>query len=156
VPELIANLDAYIPVVVLGPDQSLPASGGVAAILNAYALEAGPPEGSGGFPSEFSNLSFRQKADTMRRIEAEPIFDNTELKFVGGILPGFIAFLIFSEAGTLDPQTRRLTERPLGWDIADYSGVAEGRRELRGYWRGHRKSRTPKRTQRWKRAQGRR
>ena len=72
------------------------------------------------------------------------------------ILPGFAAFLSFSEVGVLNGNTRRLSARPPGWDIARYDGVAEGRKELRGYWRGHRTALKTRRRRRRRRKRGRR
>ncbi len=43
--------------------------------------------------------------------EADPLWDDTEFKFVGGILPGFIGFLAWSEAGVIDPETREPDEQ---------------------------------------------
>ena len=55
------------------------------------------------------------------------------------MLPAFVAYLCYSDAGAFDLTTRRLTGQPVGWTISHYSGVADGRDELRGYL-GHRRS----------------
>ena len=72
----------------------------------------------------------------MQLFEADPLWDNTEFKFVSGILPGFIGFLAWSEAGVIDPDTREPKERPVGWKLAKFDGPAEGHAEFRGYYRG--------------------
>jgi hypothetical protein len=141
VPTFIQNLDSYVPVgTPLGGDRSLPASGGVAALLNSYATEVNPAAAGGAFPSAFSRLSYAQKAEVFRRFEGEAATAGTEVRFVAGILPGFAAFLSFSEAGVFDPATRSVTARPVGWEVASYAGPAEGHREHLGYWKGRRKA----------------
>src|SRR4051794_4845009 len=136
---LIAGLDRYVPVTTLGGDQSLPASGGVAALLNQYALRVNPAAAGGGFPSPFARLSFAEKAKVFEMFEGDPSLEGTEVRFVAGILPGFSAFVSFSEVGVRRPD-RKLSKRPVGWGIAHYGGPAEGHAELKGYYRGHRKA----------------
>jgi hypothetical protein len=136
---LIAGLDRYVRVTTLGGDQSLPASGGVAALLNQYALRVNPAAAGGGFPSPFARLSFAEKAKVFEMFEGDPSLEGTEVRFVAGILPGFSAFVSFSEVGVRRPD-RTLSKRPVGWDIARYGGPAEGHAEFRGYYRGHKKA----------------
>lgn len=141
VPVFIGNLDAFVPVAVPGfGTETLPASGGVSFLLNRYALEVNPA-GSGPFSQPFARLTFAEKAEVFRRFESDPAWDDTEFKFVAGILPGFVAFLAWSEAGVIDPETRRPTKRPVGWRLSKYDGPAEGHPEFRGYYRGHRRAR---------------
>jgi hypothetical protein len=136
---LIAGLDRYVPVTTLGGDQSLPASGGVAALLNQYALRVNPAAANGGFPSPFARLKFEEKAKVFELFEGDPELEGTEVRFVAGILPGFSSFVSFSEAGVRKAD-RTLSKRPVGWNIAHYGGPAEGHAELKGYYRGHRKA----------------
>jgi hypothetical protein len=136
---LTAGLDRYVPVTTLGGSQSLPASGGVAALLNEYATRVNPVATGGGFPSPFARLSFAEKAKVFEMFEGDPALEGTEVRFVAGILPGFSAFVSFSEVGVRKAD-RTLSKRPVGWGIAHYSGPAEGHAELKGYYRGHRKA----------------
>jgi hypothetical protein len=89
------------------------------------------------------------------RIESDPAYDGTEFKFVGGILPGFISFLINSEVGAFDPAKRELTGRPVSWELSGYAGPAEGHPELKGYWRGHMAAVKSERVKRWERLRAR-
>jgi hypothetical protein len=152
VPPFIAALDEFVPLAALGPGSTLPASGGVASLLNRYATEVAPVAAGGAFPSPFARLSFAQKAEVFRRFEADPAWEGTALRFVGGILPGFIGFMSASEVGVLDPASRATTSRPVSWELSGYAGPAEGHPELRGYWRGHRAAAKSKRVQRWEKA----
>jgi hypothetical protein len=152
VPALIDNLDDYVPLAALGPNASLPASGGVAQLLNGYAAQVNPAAANGSFPSPFARLSFAEKAQVFQRIESDPVYDGTELKFVGGILPGFITFLVLSEVGVFDPRARTVTGTPVSWAISKYSGPAEGHAELKGYHRGHRAAVKSARVKRWEQA----
>ena len=140
VPVFIRNLDAFVPAAVPGfGTETLPASGGVSFLLNRYALEVNPA-GSGPFTQPFARLTFAEKAEVFKRFEAEAAAADTELRFVAGILPGFAAFLAFSEAGVFDPATRGVTGRAVAWDVSGYSGPAEGHREHLGYWKGNKKA----------------
>jgi hypothetical protein len=149
VPALIQALDGYVPATtVAAGDRSLPASGGVATLLNSYAMQVNPAAIGGGFQSAFARLSFDEKAEVFRRFESDPALADTEVRFVAGILPGFAAFLAFSEVGVYDPAQRALARRAVGWDIAGYGGPVEGNRELRGYWKGHKTAIPSKRPRR--------
>jgi len=151
----IAALDEFVPLAALGPGATLPASGGVASLLNRYATEVAPAAAGGAFPSQFARLSFAQKAEVFRRFEADPAWEGTALRFVGGILPGFVGFMAASEVGVLDPASRTTASRPVSWELSKYAGPAEGHAELRGYWRGHKAAAKSKRVKRWE-AKGRR
>jgi hypothetical protein len=123
-------LDVFIATV----DESTPFvpsfSAQVAAILNSVALSVSPaPVAS--FVSPFAELSFAEKAAVFQ------IMDGTEsLALLGGLLPLFVAFFGYSEAGAFDPTTRTLKRKPLGWTLSHYSGAADGRDELLGYFPG--------------------
>ena len=80
-------------------------------LLNRYALEVNPAAGEGDAISPFARLTFDEKAEVMRLFEADPLWDDTEFKFVSGILPGFVGFLAWSEAGVIDPETREPTKQ---------------------------------------------
>jgi hypothetical protein len=140
---LIAGLDRYVPVTTFGGSASLPASGGVAVLLNQFAERVNPLATGGGFPSPFARLSFAEKASVLQLFEGDASMDGTELRFVAGILPGFVAFVSFSETGVRQPG-HVLSGRPVGWGIASYGGPAEGHAELRGYYRGHRSAAQPR------------
>ncbi len=105
----------------------------VAGILNNLAKAVNPGEG-GSFASPFANLLFPQKAAVFQ------IMDNTDsLKSLGGVLPAFVAYVVYSDAGAFNPVTSSLTGQPVGWTISNYSGTADGRNEFRGYL-GNRRS----------------
>ena len=118
--------------------ETLPASGGVAMLLNRYALEVNPAAGEGDAISPFARLTFDEKAEVMRLFEADPLWDDTEFKFVVGDparlrrVPGVVR-------GRRDrPRHARADEtRPVGWKLAKFDGPAEGHPEFRGYYRGH-------------------
>ena len=125
---LIATLDETTPF--------LPQfSATVAGILNGLAQVVNPSAG-GTFLSPFARLSFPEKAAVFQ------IMDGTEtLKPLAGVLPAFVAFFCYSEAGAFDPVTRSLTGEPIAWDISSYQGVADGRNEFLGYFENRRKVR---------------
>lgn len=136
----IDALDAFVG----GPNgSSFPSSSAVTGGLNATALTVNPAATAGGFQSAFSRLSFPEKIEVFRRFEANT--EGTEFRYVAGVLIATVAFVAYSEVGALDPRTRRLTKRPVGWRISRYSGVRDARHQLRGYWRGRRNVRTAKR-----------
>jgi opacity protein-like surface antigen len=115
-------------------DQSTPFnpnfSNQVAAILNGLATSVNPG-GGGPLVSPFANLSFAQKAAVFQIMDGTPA-----LELFGGLLPLFVTFFCYSEAGVFNPATRSLTGEPLGWTLCSYPGVADGRDELLGYLPG--------------------
>jgi hypothetical protein len=103
----------------------------VAAILNDLALAVNPAA-SGPFAAPFANLAFAAKVGVFQ------IMDTTAaLQPLAGILPPFVAFFCYSEAGAFDPTTRTLTGPPLGWSLCHYQGVSDGRDEFLGYFHGN-------------------
>jgi hypothetical protein len=143
---LIINLDNFLPAADVGGapnDETLPISGAVANLLNAQAASVNPAAAGGMFPSHFSRLSFAEKAQVFANIEGTAGDDDLSknLRFVGGILPGFTAFVIFGEWAVYDPETRKLTGRPVGWDLTNYQpdGPVRGHDEFKGYYQGRRK-----------------
>lgn len=142
VPAFIHALDHFVPVSIFGNNgDTLRVSDGVATLLNAYAVQVNPAAANGAFLSPFARLSNKEKAMVFERLESDPQYDDTELKFVGGILPGFVTFIAWSEAGVIDPKRRRVKKRPVGWRLSRYDGPAEGHAELKGYYQGRKRVR---------------
>jgi hypothetical protein len=102
-------------------------------ILNRVA-QAVNPSASGPFSAPFAKLSFPEKVAVFHVLEGDPA-----LRPLAGVLPQFVAFLVYSEAGVFDPKKRTLTGTPLGWTLSNYEGVADGRDEFRGYYQDRRK-----------------
>ena len=120
---LIATIDESTPYV---PGFSVQ----IAGILNYIALAInGAAEGP--FSSPFARLSMAEKAGVFKVMDADP-----SLKVIASVLPAFVAFFVYSEAGVFDPATRSLTGEPLGWTLSNYQGVADGRNEFLGYLGG--------------------
>ena len=145
---LILNLDNFLPAADVGGgnDDTVPISGAVANLLNSHAAQVNPAAANGAFPSHFSRLSFAEKAEVFNRIEATSGTDDVsaQLRFVGGILPGFTAFLAFGEWHVFDPETRKLTGRPVGWRLTGYQprGPVRGWDEHKGYYQGRRRAKS--------------
>src|SRR4051812_2420865 len=138
---LIASLDRYVQASVLGPyGGSVPASSGVAALLNDYALQA-DPLALGPFPSQFARLRMAGKADVFRRWEGDPAWGESTMRAVSGVLLGYATFLSWSEARVFAPRGGQPSRRPVGWRNSRYDGPAEGRPEFKGYYQGRRKAR---------------
>ena len=111
---LIDTLDLFIP-------STPPLTTTVAAILNAQATQLGPGIVPSTYQSPFANLAFQQKAEVFRQLEALNGPEAGALSFLAGNLPGLVAFLVYS-----DPK--------VGYKLSRYSGVADGRREFKGYF----------------------
>lgn len=118
----------------------VPAAEGVAALLNQAATRVNPAAASGAFVSPFARLRFEEKVEAMRLLEQDT--EGSTVRAISGTLMGITAFLAYSEGGVLDRGRRETTAEPVGWKISRYDGVAEGRDELIGYWKGRRSSRT--------------
>lgn len=153
----IQALDEFLPAPdgpgALANDLTMPLSGAVANLLNVVSLSVNPAAAGGTFPSPFARLSAAQKAAVFETLEADTGIPDADLpqpftrssgnfQFVAGIIPGFVAFLAFSEWHALDPATRQLTRRPVGWDHTGYQGdrlvPVEGWDELLGYYQDRR------------------
>jgi len=108
VPRLMRTLDRFLP----GPQ---PLSATAAAILNATAAQVKPG-------STFAKLSNAEKVKVFEILERLPVESAGSIRFLVGNLPDLTAFLAYST--------------PVGWRAARYTGVAQGRKELKGYWEG--------------------
>ena len=128
-PVLIRTLDRFLP-------SALPLSATAAAILNEVAATVDPAARRGKFASPFANLSFAEKAKVFQTLEALDNESAGSIRFLAGNLPGLVSFLAYSEAGSFDAKRKRLRRRPLGWRFTRYTGVSDGRKELKGYWEG--------------------
>jgi len=126
---LIRTLDRFLP-------GNPPLSAAAATILNEVAANVSPRARNGVFASPFANLSLAQKAKVFETLEGFGGEEAGSIRFLAGNLPDLTAFLAYSEAGSFDAKRRRLKRRPPGWRLAGYSGVADGRAELRGYFAG--------------------
>jgi hypothetical protein len=126
---LTRTLDRFLP----GP---LPLSATAATILNEFALQVEPAAKRGTFASPFANLSFANKTRVFQTAESLPVESAGSIRFLVGNLPDLVAFLAYSEAGVYDAKRRALRRRPVGWRVTRYAGVSDGRKELKGYWRG--------------------
>jgi hypothetical protein len=124
---LIASMDQAVPFV---PNFSVQ----VAGILNKVA-QAVNPSASVEYSAPFANLSFPEKAKVFELLEGGVEPELRPFAPLAGVLPQFVAFLLYSEAGVFDPNTRRY----LGWDLSHYEGVADGRDEFKGYYQNRRK-----------------
>ncbi len=128
-PALTRTLDRFLP----GP---LPLSATAATILNEFATQVDPASRQGKFASPFANLSFAQKARVFQTVEGLQGEGSGSIRFLVGNLPDLVAFLAYSEAGVYDAKPRRVRRRPVGWRLTHYAGVADGRKEFKGYWQG--------------------
>jgi len=106
----------------------------VAGLLNSTALLLNL-DVIGPFDSEFSNLSFADKATVFAALEGNPASAP-----LAGLLPIVVGFLAYAETAVFNPATRTISGRPIGWDLSNYSGVSNGRDEFKGYFRNVRKA----------------
>jgi hypothetical protein len=142
---------------ILENNTTAPLSLPVALLLNYVATLARPASLHGAFLSPFARLSFVDKARAMALIETtqpqlvtvldaqvpEPLKQSVSglLRFLGGALLEFAAFGAFGESRQFDPRTRRLTGRPIGWQLAGFlpdNQPGDGWDELLGYYQDRR------------------
>jgi hypothetical protein len=128
---LIRTLDHFLP-------SDPPLATTAATILNEVAANVAPSARRGKFASAFANLSFAQKAKVFQTLEGFQGEEAGSIRFLAGNLPGLAAFVSYSEAGSFDPRRGRPAFRPIGWRLARYAGIAEGRPEFKGYYQGRR------------------
>ena len=118
-------------------DAEMPLSLVIALMLNFLATQVNPASIAGPIPtSPFANLKFEDKAKAFEALEGadsnllatldsnapEPLKGSLSglLKFVGGALQEFGAYLSYGEWGVYDPSTKTISERPVGWDLSNY------------------------------------
>jgi hypothetical protein len=144
-------------------DTAVPLSLLIALMLNFLATQVNPGSIAGPIAtSPFANLSFKDKAAAFEALEAsdsnlvatldanapEPLKDSLSglLKFVGGALQEFGAYLPYGEWGVFDPATKTVSRRPVGWDLSSYmpgrTTPADGWDEFIGYFEGRQSTAT--------------
>ena len=108
------------------------------AILNATAVAvdsgAAARAAALGLAAPFAALSFAGKAAVLERLARS---GEDAIVRLAAILPAIAAFVSYSEYGMLEHGAAA----PVGWELSGYEGVADGRDELRGYYRGRRRAR---------------
>jgi hypothetical protein len=145
-------------------DGAMPLSLLIALTLNYEASAVNPAAMAGAFPaSPFANLDMAGKAKVFENLETaqsdlvatldknapEPMRGELSglLKYVGGTLLEFAAFTPFAEYGVFDREKNRATSRPVGWEISQYLPhrmlPVDGRADLKGYYRGHKRAAGP-------------
>lgn len=141
----------------LHSDRTMQATMFVTLLLNHLATQVRPDAVQGPFPgSPFANLTHDQKCEAWRVLEADSVelvgmvdSDLDEparrslaglLQLLGVALPTFTAFGTYSEFGVFDRSRREATQRPVGWDLANFAPgrrtPADGWDEFKGYHRG--------------------
>jgi hypothetical protein len=147
----------------LRSDAAVPLSLVIALTLNLLATQVKPTSIVGPFPaSPFANLRFADKAKAFAALEGpdaklvslldgsapQPLKGSLSglLKFVGGALQEFGAYLSYGEWGVYDPSTKTVRSRPVGWDISNYmpgrTSPADGWDDFLGYFEGRQSTST--------------
>ncbi|MGH9275483.1 MAG: twin-arginine translocation signal domain-containing protein [Acidimicrobiales bacterium] len=137
-------------------DQPIPVSVIMALVLNQAAVAVDPAAVSGPFLSPFARLSYGDKLAAMAQLEGatadvvatvdahlpEPETGSAAglIRFAINGLFAIVNFGSYGEHAVLDPVTRQLIGRPVGWEATGYQpdGPVAGWAELRGYFHGHR------------------
>ncbi|MGH3518039.1 MAG: hypothetical protein ACRDQ7_11610 [Haloechinothrix sp.] len=150
-PKEVAALDKAF-AALLHNDATIPLSFAVAGMLNMVATQVNPLAVNGAFLSPFARLSYGEKARVFELIEGanadlvstfdvhfpEPMRNSVSglLRFVGGALLEFPAYGSYTEYAVFNPDTKQLTERPVGWALSGYQpdGPVEGWDDLIGYY----------------------
>jgi hypothetical protein len=112
----------------------VPLSRVVATLLNSAAQRVNPKASGGALLSGFARLSFAEKLEAYHEIDVDPALAASQGQLA--LLPTVVGLITYSEAPALDRATGRLRRTPIGWRMSGYGGPADGRAELRGYYRG--------------------
>jgi len=153
-----ATLDDALQLI-LRNDRTVPVSLPLALLMNLAATEVRATSVLGPIPaSPFANLSYQEKGRAFQLIEEahpslvalvdgaapEPLHGGASglLRFAGGILLTLASFGAYGEYGVFDRARRRVTRRPVGWDLSRYmpgrTTPADGWAEFIGYYQGRR------------------
>ena len=116
----------------------VPLSGVVTTLLNSAAQRVNPKASRGMFLSAFARLSFAEKLEAYHEIDVDPALAAAQGQLA--LLPTVVGLTAYSEAPVLDRATGRLRRTPVGWRMSGYGGPADGRAELRGYYRGRKQA----------------
>ena len=132
-------------------DQTIPLSLVFALAINQLAVATNPAAVNGQFLSPFARLTYAEKLAAWEMFESanpdlvamidsnlpEPSTETVSgvLRFAAGALLEFAAFGTMTEYSAFDPATRKLTGRPVGWELTGYqpNGPVEGWDEFIGY-----------------------
>ncbi|WP_166351330.1 hypothetical protein [Phytoactinopolyspora limicola] len=138
--------------VILRNDQTVPLSLVVGLLLNLLATQVNPLSITGSLLSPFARLSIDEKCRAFELLEGpnadllavldsnlpEPLTSSLSglLQFLAGALLEFSAFGAHNEFAVFDPDTKELTARPVGWELAGYQpdGVVDGWDDFIGYY----------------------
>lgn len=148
---------------VLANDLAVPASFPAALLMNFAATQVRLSSVVGPIPaSPFANLRWAEKGQALQRIEQadpdlvalidanapQPLQDSASglLRFLGNVLLALAGFAPYTEYGVFDPAARRVTRRPIGWDLSRYmpgrTTPADGWAEFLGYYQDRRATHT--------------
>jgi hypothetical protein len=116
----------------------VPLSAMVATLLNSAAQRVNPKASRGALLSAFARLSFAEKLEAYHDIDVDPALAAAQGQLA--LLPTVVGLITYSEAPVLDRATGRLRRAPVGWRMSGYGGPADGRAELRGYYRGRKQA----------------
>jgi hypothetical protein len=142
---------------ILANDETAPLSLPVALLLNFLGTAVDPLSLNGPFLSPFARLSFAEKARAMEMVETtqpglvalldanvpQPLKSTVSglLRFLGGALHEFAAFGSVGESQVYDRVNKRITERPVGWQLTGYlpdNQTGDGWDDLLGYYQDRR------------------
>ena len=114
-----------------------PGALGVALVLELYARARYFWESfAGPYEHPFANLKHAAKGRVLGDIDVDPLLADSPIGYAFGTLITLAAFGSYGEYAVYDRTTRRLSGRPVGWDLAKYDGVSDGWPEFHGYWQG--------------------
>jgi hypothetical protein len=114
-----------------------PGAFGLALVLELYARARYFWESyAGPYEHPFANLRHPLKAQVLGALDNDALLTGSPIGYAFGTPITLAAFGAYGEAGVYDRATKRLSGRPVGWDLAQYDGVSDGWPELRGYWKG--------------------
>ncbi|MBJ7473029.1 MAG: hypothetical protein JHD16_17120, partial [Solirubrobacteraceae bacterium] len=133
---VMETLDTAIPVPIWRPEPALPGSLAIALLLRGHALSINPWAAFGPFSAPFANLKFAQKRTALRALDDSPLLKEAFLEYAPNALVTLAAFGAYSERAVYDRRSRKLSARPIGWDLANYGGVSDGWPEFQGYYGG--------------------
>jgi hypothetical protein len=136
----------------LGSDETVPLTLGVALLLDFLAVQVAPSSLNGPFLSPFARLSYAGKARVFESLEDPPpglvarvgarMPESLrpalpgQLAYVGGVLLEFAAIGAYIDWAAFDPGTRTVGEFPISWRLTGYQpdGVSEGWDDFQGYY----------------------
>lgn len=132
--DLQRTLDEALPVPIVGTIASLPAAAAIAVIVDFYTVTTVNAPWRP-FATRFANCALRDKIRILQRLDQDPIWIGTPIKYAINALPTLAALTAYGEGRLIDRGSTpyAVTAAPPSWQVSGWEGPSAGEPELVSY-----------------------